>query len=116
MVTRSKVMMKRLTITLAFLMTIGSQVSAANHVSSAPSRPINYLCNGETYIIISTEAGWVSLSHPYISVTTTYDGFMLIDQKSGAERSLGKLASGEDVMYVYHKNDTTRYNCVGSRG
>lgn len=109
-------MTKHLTILIAFLMTIGSQVSAANHVSSAPSRPINYLCNGETYIIIFTEAGWVSLSHPYISVTTTYDGFMLIDQKSGAERSLGKLASGEDVMYVYHKNDTTRYKCVASRG
>ena len=105
-------MIKHLTLLIALLMTIGSQVSAANHVSSAPSRPINYLCNGETYIIISTEAGWVSLSHSYISVTTTYDGFMLIDQKSGAKRSLGKLASGVDVMYVYDENGTRRYDCV----
>ena len=111
MVTRSKVMMKHLTIPLAFLMTIGSQVSAANRDISTSSRPINYLCNGETYIIISTEAGWVSLNHPQITVTTTYDGFMLVDQKLGAKRSLGKLASGADVMYVYHENDTKRYDC-----
>jgi len=105
-------MMKHLTVLIAFLMTIGSQVSAANQDSSTPSRPINYLCNGETYIIISTEAGWVSLSHPYISVTTTYDGFMLTDRETGVEQSLGKSVSGADVMYVYAENGTIVDDCV----
>ena len=108
-------MFKNLTVLVAFLMTIGSQVSAANQDSSTPSRPINYLCNGETYIIISTEAGWVSLSHPYISVTTTYDGFMLTDRETGLERSLGKSASGADVMYVYYTDGTKQYDCVSTR-
>ena len=105
-------MFKNLTVLIAFLMTIGSQVSAANQDSSTPSRPINYLCNGETYIIISTEAGWVSLSHPYISVTTTYDGFMLTDRETGVEQSLGKSVSGADVMYVYAENGTIVDDCV----
>ena len=105
-------MFKNLTVLIAFLMTIGSQVSAANQDSSTPSRPINYLCNGETHIIISTEAGWVSLSHPYISVTTTYDGFMLTDRETGVEQSLGKSVSGAEVMYVYAENGTIVDDCV----
>ena len=108
-------MSKHLTLLIAFLMTIGSQERAANQDSSTSSRPINYLCNGETYIIISTEAGWVSLSHPYTSVTTTYDGFMLTDRKTGIERSIGKLTSGAHVMYVYYADGTKRYDCVFTR-
>jgi hypothetical protein len=109
-------MIKHLTLLIALLMTIGSQVSAANHVSSAPSRPINYLCNGETYIIISTDEGWASRSNPDVTVTTTYDGFWLVDRETGLERSLGKSTSGADVMYVYYADGTKRYDCVGSRG
>jgi hypothetical protein len=46
-VTRSKVMMKHLTIPLAFLMTIGSQVSAANQDISTSSRPIGSVRQNE---------------------------------------------------------------------
>jgi hypothetical protein len=105
-------MIKHLTVPLAFLLTIGSQVSASNQDTATPSRPINYVCNWEAYIIISTEAGWVSLSHPHVTVTTTYDGFLLADHETGIERSIGKLASGAVVMYVYQENDIKRYGCV----
>ena len=38
-------------------------------------------------------------------------GYLLVEQKAGTERSLGKLASGEYVMYVYRENGTKRHDC-----
>ena len=104
-------MMKRIAVLLAFLMTIGSQVTAANEDSAPSTGYLKYVCNGETHIIVSTEAGWASPSRPNVTVTTTYDGFWLVDREAGLERSLGKSTSGADVMYVYYADGTKRYDC-----
>ena len=108
-------MMKNLTVLIASLMMIGTDVSTANQDSSQSNKHIKYVCNGETYIIVSTEAGWTLLEQPDVLVSTTYDGFMLVNRETGIEKSVGKSASGTDVMYVYHKNDTRRYDCVAIR-
>ena len=108
-------MMKHFTLLIALQITIGSQATAASEDGSSSNGYLQYVCNGETHMIASTEAGWVSLSHPYTSVTTTYDGFMLKDRKTGIERSIGKLTSGAHVMYVYYADGTKRYNCVFTR-
>ena len=55
------------------------------------------------------------MEQPDVLVSTTYDGFMLVNRETGIEKSVGKSASGTDVMYVYHKNDTRRYDCVAIR-
>ena len=104
-------MIKKLTKQLALLITIGSQATANVEDIPSSNRQIGYVCDGKIYTIIKTEMGWALLSEPDVEVSTTYDGFMLTDQKSGAKRSLGKLASGVDVLYVYHENDTKRYVC-----
>ena len=108
-------MMKRIAVLLAFLMTIGSQVTAANEDSSPSTGYLKYVCNGETHIIVSTEAGWAAPSRPNVTVETTYDGFMLTDRETGLERSLGKSASGANFMYVYHADGTKRYDCFSTR-
>ena len=108
-------MIKHLTLLIAFLMMISSQVTAANEDSSPSTGYLKYVCNGETHIIVSTEAGWGSPSRPNVTVETTYDGFMLTDRETGLERSLGKSASGADVMYVYYADGTKRYDCVSTR-
>ena len=108
-------MMKHLTVLIASLMMIGADVSTANQDSSPSNRPINYVCNGQTYIIVSTEAGWALLKQPDVEVSTTYDGFILVNRETGIEKTVGKSASGADVMYVYHENDTRRYDCVAIR-
>ena len=105
-------MIKHLTLLIAFLMMIGSQVTAANEDSAPSTGYLKYVCNGETHIIVSTEAGWGSPSRPNVTVETTYDGFMLTDRETGLERSLGKSASGADVMYVYAENGTIVDDCV----
>ena len=106
-------MLKHLAIALAFLMTLGSQVSAEDVEDGSSSNwGIKYICDGKTLIITSTEKGWGLMSKPDVEVYTTYDGFALIDHQTGIRRSLGKLASGADVMYVYYENGTKRYDCV----
>ncbi|MDB9944666.1 hypothetical protein OAE27_00860 [bacterium] len=107
--------MKQFTVVLAFLMMIGSQATAANEDGSSSNGYLQYVCNGETHIITSTEEGWASLSNPDVTVTTTYDGFWLTDRETGLERSLGKSASAADVMYVYYADGTKRYDCVSTR-
>ena len=108
-------MMKQFTVVLAFLMMIGSQATAASEDGSSSNGHLQYVCNGETHIITSTDEGWASLSNPDVTVTTTYDGFMLTDRETGIDKSLGKLASGADVMYVYHADGTKRYDCAFTR-
>ena len=107
--------MKQFTVVLAFLMMIGSQAAAASEDGSSSNGHLQYVCNGETHIITSTEEGWTSLSHPDFTVITTYDGFMLTDRETGIERSLGKSTSGTDVMYVYHADGMKRYDCVSTQ-
>ena len=108
--------MKYLTLILTFLMTIGSQVIAEDiDDGSLSNGHLNYVCDGETYIIISTETGWALLNQPDVEVSTTYDGFMLEDHETGTQKSLGKLASGADVMYVYYVDGTKRYDCSFSK-
>ena len=108
-------MMKHLTVFIAFLLTIGSQVTAANEDNSPSNGYLKYVCNAETYIIVSTEAGWASPSRPNVTVETTYDGFMLTDRETGLERSLGISGSVADVVYVYYTDGTKRYDCVFTR-
>ena len=105
-------LLRKLPILLVLLITIGSQTTANVQDGSSLNRQIGYVCDGQTFVIIKTETGWGLLNEPDVEVSTTYDGFMLVDHKSGTERSLGKLASGADVMYVYHENDTRRSDCV----
>ena len=105
-------MMKHIAILLAFLMMISSQVIANVEDTPSPNSSKSYVCDGKVYTIVDTETGWGLLNEPDVEVFTTYDGFMLVDHKSGTNRSLGKLASGAGVMYVYHKNDTSRYHCI----
>ena len=107
-------MIKHLTLLIAFLMTIGSQATAANEGGPSSNGDLEYICNGETHIITSTDEGWASRSNPDITVTTTYDGFWLVDREAGLERSLGKSTSGADVMYVYYVDGTKRYDCVST--
>ena len=107
--------MKQFTVVLAFLMMIGSQATAANEDGSSSNGYLKYVCNGETHIIVSTEAGWAAPSRPNVTVETTYDGFMLTDRETGLERSLGKSASGANFMYVYHADGTKRYDCFSTR-
>ena len=108
-------MNKHLSVILSFLITIGSQATAASEDGSSSNGYLQYVCNGETHIITDTEEGWASLSHPDITVITTYNGFMLTDRETGIERSLGKSTSGADVMYVYHADGTKRYDCIFTR-
>ena len=108
-------MIKHLTLLIAFLMTIGSQATAANEDGSSSKGYLQYVCNGETHIITNTEEGWASPSNPNVTVSTTYDGFWLTDSETGIERSIGKLASGAHVMYVYYADGTKRYDCVFTR-
>ena len=96
-------------------MSRGSQVKSANEDSAPSTGDLKYVCNGETHIIVSTEAVGAAPSRPNVTVETTYDGFMLTDRATGIERSLGKLASGADVMYVYYADGTTRYDCIITR-
>ena len=107
--------MKQFTVVLAFLMMIGSQATAANEDGSSSHGYLQYLCNGETHIITDTEEGWASLSHPDVTVTTTYDGFWLEDNDTGIDKSFGKSTSGADVMYVYYADGTKWYDCVFTR-
>ena len=52
--------MKYLTLILTFLMTIGSQVIAEDiDDGSLSNGHLNYVCDGETYIIISTNCVFV---------------------------------------------------------
>lgn len=88
---------------------------SANSQDISPLNRLKYVCNGETHIIISTETGWTLLKQPDVEVSTTYDGFMLVNRETGLKKSLGTSASGADVMYVYHENDTRRYDCVAIR-
>ena len=88
---------------------------SANNQDISPLNRLKYVCNGETYIIVLTETGWALLKQPDVEVSTTYDGFMLVNRETGLKKSLGTSASGADVMYVYHKNDTRRYDCVAIR-
>ena len=92
-----------------------NQVTAANEDNSPSNGYLKYVCNGETYIIVSTEAGWASPSRPNVTVETTYNGFMLTDRETGLERSIGKSGSGADVIYVYYTDGTKRYDCVFTR-
>ena len=108
-------MMKQFTVVIVSLMMIGSQATAANEDGSSSKGYLQYVCNGETHIITSTDEGWASLSNPDVTVTTTYDGFMLTDRETGIDKSLGKSTSGADVMYVYHADGTKRYDCIFTR-
>ena len=93
-------------------MALGSQATSGIEDGAWLKGQHIFVCEGETFTIVDTETGWGLLNEPDVEVSTTYDGFMLVDHKSGTERSLGKLASGADVMYVYHENDTRRSDCV----
>jgi hypothetical protein len=108
-------MMKHFTLLIALQITIGSQATAASEDGSSSNGYLQYVCNGETHMIASTEKGWASLSHPDITVITTYDGFMLTDRETGIERSLGKSTSGANVMYVYYADGTKAYDCAFTR-
>ena len=108
-------MMKHIAVLLGLAIAIASQTTAANEDGSSSNGYLKYVCNGEAHIITSTEEGWASLSHPDATVETTYDGFMLTDRETGLERSLGKSASGADVMYVYYTEGTQQYDCVSTR-
>ena len=105
-------MIKRITISLAFLMTLGSQATSGIEDGTLLKGQHIFVCDGETFTIVDTETGWGLLSEPDVEVSTTYDGFMLVDNKSGTERSLGKSVSGADVMYVYYKGGTKVYDCI----
>ena len=107
--------MKLIAVLLGLAVAIASQTTAANEDVSLSNGYLKYVCNGEAHIITSTEEGWASLSHPDVTVETTYDGFMLTDRETGLERSLGKSASGADVMYVYYTDGTKQYDCVSTR-
>ena len=85
---------------------------STNNQDSSPLIRFKYVCNGETHIIVSTEAGWALLKQPNVEVSTTYDGFMLVNRETGIKKSLGKSSSGGDVMYIYHEENTKRYVCV----
>ena len=108
-------MMKHIAVLLGLAVAIASQTTAANEDISLSNGYLKYVCNGEVHIITSTEEGWASLSHPDVTVETTYDGFVLTDRETGLERSLGKSASGADVMYVYYTDGTKQYDCVSTR-
>ena len=109
-------MIKQITRLIALLIMASPQATAANEDGSSSNRYLKYVCNGETHIIASTDTGWTSLSHPKdVTVETTHDGFWLANRKTGIERSLGKSASGADVMYVYYADGTKRYACVYTR-
>jgi hypothetical protein len=108
-------MNKHLSVILSFLITIGSQATAASEDGSSSKGYLQYVCNGETHIITSTDEGWASLSNPDVTVTTTYDGFWLEDNDTGIDKSLGLSASGADVMYVYNADGTKRYDCIFTR-
>ncbi|MDB4842023.1 hypothetical protein OAH73_05590 [Planktomarina sp.] len=108
-------MLKHLLISLAFLMTLSSPVSAEDVGDGSSSNGgLKFICDGITLIITSTEEGWALMSKPDVEIYTTYDGFMLIDHQTGISRSLGK-SSGADVMYVYYENGTEKYDCVVTR-
>ena len=107
--------MKQFTVVLAFLMMIGSQATAANEDGSSSNGYLQYVCNGETHTITSTDEGWASLSNPDVTVTTTHNGFWLEDNDTGIDKSLGQSTSGADVMYVYYADGTKRYDCVITR-
>lgn len=92
-------MMKRIAVLLAFLMTIGSQVTAANEDSAPSTGYLKYVCNGETHIIVSTEAGWAAPSRPNVTVETTYDGFMLTDREIWTGKVTWKI-SFRSKLYV----------------
>lgn len=100
---------------MVLLITIGSQATANVEDTPSSNRQIGYVCDGKIYTIIKTEMGWALLSEPDVEVSTTYDGFMLTEQKSAIKRSLDKWASGADVMHVYDENGTRRYDCVSIR-
>ena len=108
-------MMKHIAVLSGLTVAIASQTTAANEDVSLSNGYLKYVCNGEAHIITSTEEGWASLSHPDVTVETTYDGFVLTDRETGLERSLGKSASGADVMYVYYTDGTKQYDCVSTR-
>ena len=69
---------------LAFLMTIGTQATPDIDDGASLKGQHIYVCDGENFTIVDTETGWGLLNEPDFEVFTTYDGFMLIDQKSGA--------------------------------
>ena len=104
-------MMKHIALLLGLAIAIASQTTAANEGGPSSNGDLEYICNGETHIITSTDEGWASRSNLDVTVTTTYDGFWLVDRETGLERSLGKSTSGADVMYVYYADGTKRYDC-----
>ena len=105
-------MLRKLLILLVLLVAIGSQATA--NVEDGPwlNRQFGYVCDGQTFVLIKNKRGWGLLNEPDIDVSTTYDGFLLTDRETGLQRSLGTSASGADVMYVYYKSGTRRYDCA----
>lgn len=65
-------------------MTLGSQATSDIKDGASLKGQHIFVCDGEIFTIIKTELGWALLSEPDVEVSTTYDGFMLTDQRSGA--------------------------------